>query len=761
MACSVAAGVLVVQRVLAGHERRSVQQRGVVAAVDGGDELAERGRAEGIAPREVVQQGDPIGVGADGDDVADRLVDHGVGHRLGVVEAVPRVDADADGQPVGVPGVAEHDAVAGAVALAADERADDGAATDLVVVAVDRRCLRRDVRVGQQRQQRRRRVGDVAAGRLARGPRDVGDQLPAGPAVVEERRVEVEDDVPAVAHDEPAVAGERAEVGQLDAVPGAPLAQLGEAVGRDGHDHPLLGLREPDLPWLQAGVLERDDRQLDVGADALGHLPDRRREAAGPAVGDRRPEVVGAGEHVDQPLLGDRIADLHAGAGDVAGRGVHRQAGERGPADAVATGAPAEHDDPVTRVRSRRRRAVGGDADAPAEDERVGREAGVVEDRAGDGREADLVAVVGDAVDHAVADPAGVQRAVGQLVDRELGGSEAQHVGHGDRPVAGTHHVADDAADARVGAAERLDGRRVVVGLGLHGDRRALGERHDAGVADEGRADERGGDGIGGRPQAVEQAGQLLARGRREGGPERLVRAVLAPRLGQRLELDVGGIATGGAEVALDGLQLGRVEGQRPLDAQPAERVGVEIADGDRRGDRRACPCRGAGRAAPGRRSSVRRWGWRRGGATARRPSTDPCRGPARGAGRSPRRRPRSPSCSAACTTASAAVSVTPGWRAISTAGSPWSGTLQVPVCSSGSARNDPRSASSSSSRSPSTNTMSATSTGPASVNPSVAAPAVMAVARGSVSTERTVNRCVGRGPDTTGPTLGTRHAAP
>ena len=245
-------------------------------------------------------------------------------------------------------------------------------------------------------------------------PGQLGDHLALRAAVVEERRVEVEDDGAAVAHDEAAVAGERAEVGQLDAVAVAAGLQLGEALGRDGDDHPLLGLRQPDLPRLQAGVLERDGGQLDVGADALGHLADGRRQPAGAAVGDRRPQVVGAGEHVDQQLLGDRVADLHAGAGDLAGGGVHRGAGERGAADAVAPGAPAEHDDPVAGVRAGRQRAVGGDADAAAEHERVGREAGVVEDGAGDRRQADLVAVVGDAVDHAVADAARVERAVGQ-----------------------------------------------------------------------------------------------------------------------------------------------------------------------------------------------------------------------------------------------------------------------------------------------------------------------------------------------------------
>ena len=89
-----------------------------------------------------------------------------------------------------------------------------------------------------------------------------------------------------------------------------------------------------------------------------------------------------------------------------------------------------------------------------------------------------------------------------------------------------------------------------------------------------------------------------------------------------------------------------------------------------------------------------------------------------------------------------------------------------VPVCSSGSARIPSSRRRSPSDSSPSTNTTSATPTGPSSVSPSVAAPAATALARGSVSRERTVNRCIGPGPDPaalTDPTLGTvvrRHEA-
>ena len=87
VALAVDADVLVVQRVLAGDERRAVRPGCGAAPLDGGDELAEGRLAARIAPREVVEQRDPVGIGAGGDHVADRLVDGRVRHPLGVVAA--------------------------------------------------------------------------------------------------------------------------------------------------------------------------------------------------------------------------------------------------------------------------------------------------------------------------------------------------------------------------------------------------------------------------------------------------------------------------------------------------------------------------------------------------------------------------------------------------------------------------------------------------------------------------------------------------
>ena len=149
-------------------------------------------------------------------------------------------------------------------------------------------------------------------------------------------------------------------------------------------------------------------------------------------------------------------------------------------------------------------------------------------------------------------------------------------------------HVADHAADTGVRAAERLDGRRVVVGLGLERDRRALGELDDAGVADEGRPHERRVDRVGACPELGEQRRDLLgpvgATGRVDDGAERLVGAVLAPRLREGLDLDVGDVAPETFELVTDDAQLLEVEVQGPFDVQGEEPVVVEAPDRDQFG---------------------------------------------------------------------------------------------------------------------------------------------------------------------------------
>ena len=178
-----------------------------------------------------------------------------------------------------------------------------------------------------------------------------------------------------------------------------------------------------------------------------------------------------------------------------------------------------------------------------------------------------------------------MQRAFGDLLGGKIGGPEAQHVGDGDRAVAGAEDVADHAADPGVGAAEGLDRRRVVVRLRLQRQRGAVEERDDPGVAGERRAHELGADPLGDVAQLAQQRCDRPAVDR-DRGSERLVGAMLAPRLGERLQLDVGGFTAEPGEVVADGPQLGEVEGHRAFGVDRKEAVVIEGADGDRLGAR-------------------------------------------------------------------------------------------------------------------------------------------------------------------------------
>ena len=123
--------------------------------------------------------------------------------------------------------------------------------------------------------------------------------------------------------------------------------------------------------------------------------------------------------------------------------------------------------------------------------------------------------------------------------------------------------VADDAADARAGAAVGIDGAGVVVGLDLERQARAAVELDDAGVVVE-HADTKG---------PVELARGVLDRFAKEvldvlavqvdRTGEGLVLAVLAPGLRERLELAQRGLAFELDVVGLNGAHL--LEREREL----------------------------------------------------------------------------------------------------------------------------------------------------------------------------------------------------
>ena len=165
------------------------------------------------------------------------------------------------------------------------------------------------------------------------------------------------------------------------------------------------------------------------------------------------------------------------------------------------------------------------------------------------------------------------------------GGPKHKDVGDGDRSVGDAEHVSDHAADTGVGAAERLDCRGVVVGLGLERDRDVASEADDPGVADERRLHERRIDRLGAVAQHLDQGQTVLAVVGRDRGTERLVGTVLAPGLSQRFEFDVGRFAAEVGVVGLDDPELLRIECEAALDADRQQLVHRLADDLDGVGD--------------------------------------------------------------------------------------------------------------------------------------------------------------------------------
>ncbi len=189
-------------------------------------------------------------------------------------------------------------------------------------------------------------------------------------------------------------------------------------------------------------------------------------------------------DNVQQLLLGDGVADLHRPAADLLGLRGQTGRGERRTVDAVAPRPAADGDDQVGRTCRLLSAVYRDQADGAAEDERVGEVALVEADGAVDCRDADAVAVVAHTGNDAPHHLERVQHAGRQVLRFHVERAEAKdvRVAHGLGAEASAERIADDAADAGVGAAVRFDRRRPVVRLHLEADVKLVVEAHDAGV---------------------------------------------------------------------------------------------------------------------------------------------------------------------------------------------------------------------------------------------------------------------------------------
>ncbi len=255
--------------------------------------------------------------------------------------------------------------------------------------------------------------------------------------------------------------------------------ELGEAVGLDHAEHPLLRLRDHDLEGLHVGLAEGHARNVEVDSHAAlrRHLRRARGQSRGAQVLERAQSLAleQLQAALEQLLLLERVADLDArplGLVPLVELGAREH---RRPTDAVPAGARAEQHHGVADAR-------GGAADQPVVP-RDPQAHGVHEavllvgrlevDLAADRRYPDRVAVVADALHRPVEQVARPCR--GEL-------AEAQRVEDGDRPRADREDVTEDAAHTGGRALERLDGARVVVRLDLEGHGQPVADVDDAGV---------------------------------------------------------------------------------------------------------------------------------------------------------------------------------------------------------------------------------------------------------------------------------------
>ena len=396
-----------------------------------------------------------------------------------------------------------------------------------------------------------------------------------------------------------AVARELAEVGRLDLAPPRQLEERVELVGRHRERHPLLRLADEDLPRGEPLVLQRGLGEVEPrAARLLGHLADRAGEAAGAVVGDRRieAEIARLEQEVEHHLLRDRVADLHR---------LHRALlgqfgrGEGGAVDPVLPDASADHHDPVAGgrlldVRGTPRRLDRHPADRAAVDQRLAEVPLVEVLPAARVRHARLVAAVDHAGVDAVADAARMEQPRGK---RAFVVRRAEAVAPDVREQlgaeAGAERIAVHADDAGDRPAVRIQGRRAVVRLDLVDEVVALGRGDDAGVVvedgDEPAAALLGLEPLVDHPRRAADAGleqrvDHLRRAPRLGvGDPRvhdLVLAVLAPCLGERLQLDVGRRAAEARRLAPRVVLRAAVEvADRP---HLLQREGEEARAGDR-----------------------------------------------------------------------------------------------------------------------------------------------------------------------------------
>ena len=468
-------GGFVVEAHIAAGDGGVERAAGFGEAFDGFAELEEIFGFVWISEIQVVRDGERCCAGAG--DIARRFGDGDATTFAGILFAVDRVAVGGCGQDF--------------IGLADDEdggiRAgqDGGAEADHVVVLLPDPLLGGDARVGEEGFESGERIGFRHAGE----GEGFGSLFRSGFAGVkrgfvgELARGDFDGDIVTFADAHHAVVVDHADMGVGEIPFFKDGADFVFFAFFDDDEHAFLGLGEQDFVGRHPGLAFWHEIDIDFNACAAtaGGFAGRAGEAGGAHVLDTRDAAAGEEFEAgfEEKFFAEGVADLHGGAvflgflGEFAGS-------EGGAGEAVTAGFGSDIENGIAD-------ALGGSAcdllvleDAEAEniDERISRVAVVEIHLAADGRDADAISVVGDAIYHACEEAAVGGGLLGVTAD--VAEAEGIHREHG----AGAHgeDVADDAADAGRRTLEWLDGARVVVALHLECDGPSIADVDDAGI---------------------------------------------------------------------------------------------------------------------------------------------------------------------------------------------------------------------------------------------------------------------------------------
>ncbi len=468
-------GGFVVEAHIAAGDGCVERAAGFGEAFDGFAELEEIFGFVGISEIQVVRDGERGRAGAG--DVARGFGDGDAAAFAGILFAIDRVAIGGCGQDF--------------VGLADDEdggiRAgqDGGAEADHVVVLLPDPLFGSDARMGEQGFESGERVDFRHAGEVE----GLGSLFRSGFAGVERGFVgelaggDFDGDIVAFANAHHAVVVDHADKGVRE-VPffkdGADFVFLAFF---DDDKHAFLGLGEQDFVGRHTGLAFWHEVDIDFNACAAtaGSFAGRAGEACGAHVLDACDAAAGeefkAG--FEEEFFAERVADLHGGAVFLGFFGELAR-GEGGAGESVTAGLGSDIENGIAD-------ALGGstgdllvleDAEAEDIDEGISRVAVVEIHLAADGRYADAISVVGDAIHHAREEATVGGGLLG--VTANVAESEGIHGEH--RAGAHGEDVADDAANACGCALEWLDGARVVVALHLERDGPSIADVDDAGI---------------------------------------------------------------------------------------------------------------------------------------------------------------------------------------------------------------------------------------------------------------------------------------